>query len=117
MLRNWPSGGHYLRMQTAIVEIMLQGDMLNTVTKRVSAAEVPVIRSIHGADSVVKFSEYEVSDANNAEEIERLERVYGPAVRLVYTGHSPRLITSFAECGVEAPAPVVEKKSKLLKDN
>lgn len=106
-------------MQTAIVEIMLQGDMLNTVTKRVSAAEVPVIRSIHGADSVVKFSDFEVSDANNAEEIERLERLYGPAVRLVYTGHSPRLITSFAECGVasEAPAPAVEKKSKLLKDN
>jgi hypothetical protein len=107
-------------MQTAIAEILLQGDMLNTATKRISAAEVPILRSIHGAESVVKFSEFEVSAATQAEEIERLEAIYGPAVRQVYTGAIPRLITTFAEVGVEGfepPAPVFEKKSKLLKDN
>lgn len=107
-------------MQTAIAEILLQGDMLNTATKRISAAEVPILRSIHGAESVTKFSEFEISDISNAEEFDRLERIYGPAVRQIYTGAMPRLITTFTEVGVEGfepPAPVFEKKSKLLKDN
>lgn len=94
--------------------------MLNTVVKRISAAEIPILRSLHGADSVVKFSEFEVSPLSAAEEIERLEQTYGSAFRKVYNGVVPRLITTFAEVGVEGfepPAPVVEKKSKLLKDN
>jgi hypothetical protein len=107
-------------MQTAIAEILLQGDMLNTATKRISAAEVPILRSIHGSESITKFSEFEVSEIPQVEEIERLERIYGSSVRQIYSGVMPRLITTFSEVGVdgfEPPAQVFEKKSKLLKDN
>ena len=107
-------------MQTAIAEILLQGDMLNTATRRISAAEVPILQSIHGSQSVINFSDFEVSSATNAEEIERLESIYGPTVRKIYAGPVPRIVTTFAECGVEGfepPAQVFEKKSKLLKDN
>jgi hypothetical protein len=107
-------------MQTAIAEILLHGDMLNTVVKRISAAEVPILRKIHGAESVIKFREFEVSNATHNEEIERLESTYGPAVRKIYAGPVPRIVTTFSEVGVEGfepPAPVFEKKSKLLKDN
>ena len=104
-------------MQTAIVEILLQGDMLNTVTKRVSAAEVPILRQLHGSDAVVKANEFQPSDNDTHTEIERLEVIYGPVVRQIYSGPVPRLITSFAEVGIAGGEPVVEKKSKLLKDN
>lgn len=106
-------------MQTAIVEILLNGDMLNSVPKRISAAEVPILRSIHGNDSVIRAREFEDSDVKDIEEIDRLLSIYGKIVRDVYQGPVPRLVTSFSEVGIaggEAPAPV-EKKSKLLKDN
>jgi hypothetical protein len=107
-------------MQTANVEILINGDMLNTVPKRITAAEVPILRSIHGNDSIVRFREFEDSDVKESEEIERLISVYGKIVREIYQGPVPRLVTAFSEVGIaggEAPAPVVEKKSKLLKDN
>lgn len=106
-------------MQTAIVSVLLNGDILNSTPKRVSAAEVPILRSIHGADSVTRAREFEDVEVKDSDEVERLVATYGAVVREVYQGPVPRLVTSFSEVGISGgePAPAPEKKSKLLKDN
>ena len=104
-------------MQTAIAEILLNGNINNTVVKKITAAEVPVLRHIHGADGVVNAKADETFKRSNAEELERLKGFYGEVVvSQVYPGSLPKLPTTLAEVGLAEPE-VVEDIKPLKKVN
>lgn len=98
-------------MQTALVEILINGNLQHSVVRVVTAPEVIVLRGIHGKDSVINVSEVSTVKRSNAEEIERLGLYYTPdIVSKVFPGSMPKLPTTFSEVGVETP-----KESKANK--
>lgn len=104
-------------MQTAIAEILLNGNINNTVVKKITAAEVPVLRFIHGNDAVVNAKADETFKRTNAEEVERLKGFYGEVVfSQVYPGSLPKLPSTLAEVGLSEPE-VVEDIKPLKKVN
>ena len=58
-------------MQTAIAEILLNGNINNTVVKKITAAEVPLLRHIHGSDAVVNAKADETFKRSYAEQESR----------------------------------------------
>lgn len=100
-------------METAIVEILLNGNVSNTTTRLVSAPEVAILRSIHGGDAVTNVTEVTRGSAGNSDEVERLRRVYGKiAFEKVYPGAMPSLPKTFADVGVEATADRPARRQK-----
>ena len=104
-------------MQTAIAEILLNGNINNTVVKKITAAEVPLLRHIHGGDAVVNAKADETFKRSNAEEIERLKGFYSEEVfAKVYPGSLPKLPATLAEVGLIEPE-VIEDIKPLKKVN
>lgn len=104
-------------MQTAIAEILLNGNINNTVVKKITAAEVPVLRFIHGNDAVVNAKADETFKRTNIEEVERLKAFYGEETfAKVYPGSLPKLPATLAEVGLAEPE-VVEDIKPLKKVN
>jgi hypothetical protein len=92
-------------MQTAIVEILLNGNIQHTTTRRVTPAEIVVLRHIHGDDSVVAPLEIESIKRSNTDEVNRLKSVYGDDVfKAVFPGAMPKVPTDLSEVGVEIGA-------------
>ena len=101
-------------MQTALVEVLLNGEVLNTVVKPVTPAEIMVLKSIHGHDCISNPVDNGSIERTASDETERLRKVYGvKAFGKVFPGALPRLPVSMSEAGVdlatETPAP---KKAK-----
>ena len=89
-------------MQKAIVEVLLNGSVLNTVSKIVTAAEVPLLREIHGSDAVVNGQSAVTTKRTQAQEITRLKGEYGAVIfSKVYAGSYPKLPATFDEVGLE----------------
>ena len=104
-------------MQTALVEVLLNGEVLNTVVKPVTPAEAMLLKSIHGHDCIANPVSNGTIDRAPAVEIERLRKLYGvKAFSKVFPGALPRLPISLAEAGInvaeEAPAKKVKTKSE-----
>ena len=100
-------------MQKAIVEILLNGSVLNTVSKVITAAEVPLLQSIHGSDAVVNVQGLVVTKRTQAQEITRLKDEYGAATfSRVYAGTFPKLPTTFEEVGFEVAKPDTKTAKK-----
>lgn len=118
-------------MQTAHVLVHLAGDSGNTVPKRnVSAAEIAVLRAIHGAEAVQEIEPAgEVEMRSHRGEIDRLLGIYGKpgpdgkdasVVSDLYPGAAARVFEDLAELEIpsefykavtraEAPAPTPRK--------
>jgi hypothetical protein len=98
-------------MEYANVEIRLAGSLENTVLKEVSVPEIPVLKAIHGHDSVLNIKKSRLGEVNSKEERERLERQYTPAiVEKLFPGVLNKLPTTLAEIGEEAPVESTSKK-------
>lgn len=108
-------------MQTANVMLAIAGDARNTVPKYgVTAAEVAVLRYIHGEDAVFDI---EVLDEDvkrtHRQEIGRLTEAYGrqegerrssPAVAELYPGAAARVFETFAELELPDELYAAEKR-------
>ena len=100
-------------MQIAIVEILLNGDVQHTITRPITAAEVLIIRQIHGHDSIVNPTEQVSIKRSNADEIARLKAEYGSTVfAVVYPGAAPKLPETFAETGLVVEEPETKPAKK-----
>lgn len=94
-------------METANVLLALGGDKRNTVPKYlVTAAEVAVMREIHGHDAVFDIEVVGTVNRTHRQEIGRLTEAYGrqdgerrlsPAVNALYPGAAARVHETFAE--------------------
>jgi len=92
-------------MQTAIVEILLNGNIQHTVTRRVTPAEIVLLKHIHGDDSVVAPVEIESVKRSNTDEVNRLKQQYGDDVfKAVFPGAMPKVPTDLSEVGVDTGA-------------
>lgn len=101
-------------METALIEVLLNGNVGNTVTKRVTAAEVAILKNIHGEDAVTNAADISKSSRSNAEEVDRLRQFYGKkAVDAVFPGAMPTLPTSLAAVGIEVAAERQPRKQKV----
>ena len=92
-------------MQTAIVAILLNGNIQHTVTRRVTPAEIVLLKHIHGDDSVVAPIEIESVKRSNTDEVNRLKQQYGDDVfKAVFPGAMPKVPTDLSEVGVDTGA-------------
>jgi hypothetical protein len=104
-------------MQTAIAEILLNGNINNTVVKKITAAEAPILRFIHGNDALLNAKADETFKRTNIEEVERLKAFYGEETfAKVYPGSLPKLPATLVEVGLSEPE-VVEEIKPLKKVN
>lgn len=96
------------KLQTADVVLALGGDRRNTVPKyAVTAAEVAVLRYIHGEDAVFDINVHETpAERTHRQEIGRLAQAYGrqdgerrfsPAVDALFPGAAARVFETFDE--------------------
>lgn len=98
-------------MEYAQIEVRLAGSLENTIIKEVSAAEIPVLKSLHGHDAVVNIKKTKVEAIDSKVERERLERFYTPAVvEKLFPGVLGKLPQTLVDIGEEEP--VVEATSK-----
>jgi hypothetical protein len=85
-------------MQTAIVEVLLNGSLQNTVVREATAAEIVLLRSIHGDDAVVNVTPIKFQARSQAEEIDRLKKFYGDETfKKVFPGSVPKLPMDLSE--------------------
>lgn len=111
-------------MQICDCDVRLSGDQLHRVRKRVTVAEIYVLRQLHGADAVVNITPVKQDKRSHQEEIERLRRKYrrpiqninpngsGNIVDSLFGGPSPNVPVNLADIGVEHPSKGSSRKSK-----
>lgn len=82
--------------------VRISGNVEMEVFKeKVSAAELVVLRSIHGPDGLTRVYAYGQDKRPHAEEVQRLARIYGgAAVAAVYPGAAPQLPVKFKDTGI-----------------
>ena len=115
-------------MQTANILLAIGGDRGNTVPKsRVSAAEIALLRAIHGDEAVFDIEPLDLPAVDeegevltNRDELQRLKRVYQAAkidgklvVELLYPGAAARVFETLDELGLpeEYFKPVAHAKT------
>ena len=115
-------------MQTANILLAIGGDRGNTVPKtRVSAAEIALLRAIHGDEAVFDVEpltlpavDEEGEVLTNRDELQRLKRVYQAAkidgkqvVEMLYPGAAARVFETLSELGLpeEYFKPVAHAKA------
>ena len=87
--------------------------MQQTMVKPASAAEIIILRDLHGADAIDFLAHHDGEKLNNAEEVARLRQVYGsPVFSKVFPGSLPKLPTLLVDSGIEIPEPVSKKAPK-----
>lgn len=106
-------------MQTADVMVAVGGGRDNTVPKYgVTAAEIAVLRALHGPDAVFDIEPTEEVERTNREELGRLRQEYGGAkdgdgqrvVDLLYPGAAARVFESFDELEIPEDFYKAEKR-------
>jgi hypothetical protein len=91
-------------MQTAQVEILINGEVLNTVVKPVTVAEAVILKSLHGSDCLL-------NPVSDKDESDRLRSVYtDKVVRKVFPGSIPSLPKTFSEVGIDVGEPARSRK-------
>lgn len=95
-------------MQTAKVLVNIGGDAGNMVPKTVTAAEVAVLRAIHGEEAVHDIEPIGDEPVSQRDELDRLRQTYGRAsdgesrsiVGLLFPGAGARVFENIAELGL-----------------
>lgn len=95
-------------MQTANVMVHIGGDHGNQVPKLVTAAEIAVLRLIHGDDAVTDIDPLEDDNGlNNRDELARLRGIYTtrdgegrPLINLLFPGAGARVFETIDELGL-----------------
>lgn len=107
-------------MESANIQIRLNGSSLNVITKKVTPAEAVVLEKLHGPGSLFDFNLSDEHKATDRDERERLVRSYkADVVTSVFPTTVP-LPKTFEAAGfdyliknkAEEPAPATEKVSK-----
>jgi hypothetical protein len=94
-------------MQTANVLVRLGGHLGNTVPRyQVTAAEIAVLRAIHGPDSVYDVDPADDVDIRNRDELQRIREFYagpnsGPVVERLYPGIGARVPETLDELDLD----------------
>jgi hypothetical protein len=100
-------------MQTANIEILLNGELTTTIVKPVTPAEAVILRHLHGDDALINGKALADSSVSNEDEVERLKLVYGDKVFAVcFPGALPKLPATFAEAKVEVEGFAAPKAAK-----
>lgn len=106
-------------MQTANVMVAVGGGRDNTVPKYgVTAAEIAVLRALHGSDSVFDVEPADDVERTNREELGRLRAEYGGAkdgdgervVDRLYPGAAARVFEDIDELGLDESLFKAEKR-------
>lgn len=104
-------------MEYANITLSIGGDHGNTVPKQnVSAAEIAVLRAIHGEDSVKDVAPAGERNVSNRAELTRLLERYekepgkGPVSQL-YPGAGARLLTRLSDLGIPDEFYKAEKRA------
>lgn len=96
-------------MEIATIELALGGDAGHTVRKsEVTAAEIAVLRAIHGESAVFDVTPTGRIIRSNKEELERIFTLYGKAqnhegeavIAKMFPGVGARVLTTLAELGL-----------------
>lgn len=94
-------------MQTATILLHLAGDPGNTVPKcDITAAEIAVLRVIHGGEAVQEIAPTGDVDRSNREELVRLRSIYGKTerdkcpVENLFPGAAARVFEDLAELDI-----------------
>jgi hypothetical protein len=108
-------------MQTVTCEVLLSGDLGNTVIKHnVSVPEIVILTAIHGIGSVANIKLEGTISIGNPQELKRLTDSYGrDVVAKVFPGSNPILPKLLVDIGIDnveltAEEPKVSKKSKII---
>lgn len=98
-------------MQTVTCEILLSGDIGNTVVKEgITVPEIVIMYALHGVGSVKNIKLEGDAAIGNARELERLTATYGrDVVTKAFPGANPTLPKKLVDIGIE-DAPVAEIK-------
>lgn len=90
-------------MQTVTSEILLAGDLNNTVVKSgISVPEIVILTSIHGPGSVTKIKLEGTVSIGNPQELKRLSDLYGrDVITKVFPGANPVLPKLLVDIGIE----------------
>jgi hypothetical protein len=105
-------------MQTVTCEILIGGDMGNTVVKAgISVPEIVLLSALHGVGSVTNMKLEGENVINNASELKRLSDIYGrDVVAKAFPGANPSLPKLLIDIGIDdvavEPEPTKVKKFK-----
>jgi hypothetical protein len=105
-------------MQTVTCEILIGGDMGNTVVKAgISVPEIVILTALHGIGSVANMKLEGENAINNAAELKRLSDTYGrDIVTKAFPGANPTLPKLLIDIGIDdvavEPEPTKVKKFK-----
>lgn len=105
-------------MQTVTCEVLLSGDLGNTVIKQnVSVPEIVVLTAIHGIGSVANIKLEGTISIGNPQELKRLTDNYGrDIVAKVFPGSNPVLPKLLVDIGIDnVELTAEEPKAKKLK--
>ena len=109
-------------MQTVTCEILIGGDMGNTVVKAgISVPEIVLLTALHGIGSVTNMKLEGENVINNASELKRLSDIYGrDIVMKAFPGANPTLPKLLIDIGIDdvavEPEPVKAKKVKKVSE-
>lgn len=109
-------------MQTVTCEILIGGDMGNTVVKAgISVPEIVILTALHGVGSVTQMKLEGENVINNASELKRLSDFYGrDIVTKAFPGANPVLPKLLIDIGIDdvavEPEPAKAKKVKKVSE-
>jgi hypothetical protein len=98
-------------MQTVTCEILLSGDIGNTVVKEgITVPEIVILTALHGVGSIRNVKLEGDAAIGNLKEVERLTAAYGKdIIAKAFPGSNPNLPKKLVDIGIE-DAPVAELK-------
>ena len=107
-------------MQTVTCEILIGGDLGNTVVKAgISVPEIVLLTALHGVGSVTNMKLEGENVIGNASELKRLSDLYGrDIVTKAFPGANPALPKLLIDIGIDdvavEPEPSKAKKVKKV---
>lgn len=107
-------------MQTVTCEVLLSGDLGNTVIKQnISVPEIVILTAIHGIGSVANIKLEGTISIGNPQELKRLTDNYGrDMVAKVFPGSNPVLPKLLVDIGIDNVELTAEepkaKKAKVI---
>lgn len=107
-------------MQTVTCEILIGGDMGNTVVKAgITVPEIVILTALHGVGSVSNMKLEGENNISNGPELARLTKIYGrDIIAKAFPGANPVLPKLLIDIGIDdvavEPEPTKAKKFKKV---
>lgn len=100
-------------MQTAVILVLLKGNVQHSVPVYATAPESLIIKNLHGEGSISSVSISGQVKRSSAEEAARLRAEYGPdEFAKAFPGANPKLPETFAEIGLVVEEPETKPAKK-----